>query len=121
MAGCNYSDVIECIQFAFVDFKFEFSANVSEVYCYYYYYYCFLLSFNALTLLVGIRKSIWLVKLSDEVLVWLSVWNEVQIVCLWSSCCHCIPKPHHFLPHLNPDWFYLSGTGLHRLSWKRSC
>jgi len=23
-----------------------------------------------------------------------------------------IPIPHHLLPHLNPDWFYLSGTGL---------
>jgi len=23
-----------------------------------------------------------------------------------------IPKPHCLLPHLNPDWFYLSGTGL---------
>jgi len=23
------------------------------------------------------------------------------------------------LPHLNPDWFYLSGTGLPRLSWKK--
>jgi len=22
---------------------------------------------------------------SDEVMVWLSVWNEVQIVCMWSS------------------------------------
>ena len=21
-----------------------------------------------------------------------------------------IPKPHHLLPHFNPDWFYLSGT-----------
>ena len=21
------------------------------------------------------------------------------------------PKPYHLLPHLNPDWFYLSGTG----------
>ena len=58
MAGFNYSDVIECIQFAFVDFKFEFSANVSEVYCYYYYYYYyFLLSFNALTLLVGHQEE----------------------------------------------------------------
>ena len=28
------------------------------------------------------------------------------------SCCHYIPKPHHLSPHLNPDWFYLSGTGL---------
>jgi len=23
-----------------------------------------------------------------------------------------IPKPNHPLPHLNLDWFYLSGTGL---------
>jgi len=23
------------------------------------------------------------------------------------------------LPHLNPDWFYFSGTGLATLSWKR--
>jgi len=28
-------------------------------------------------------------------------------------------KPHHLLPRLNPDWFYLSGAGLPRLSWKR--
>jgi len=27
--------------------------------------------------------------------------------------------PHNLLSHLNPDWFYLSGTGLPRLSWKR--
>ena len=37
-----------------------------------------------------------------------------------SSCwCHCIPEPHHLPPHLNPDWFYRSGVGLPRLSWKR--
>ena len=30
--------------------------------------------------------------LSDGVLVWLSVWSEVQIVCIWSSWCHCHPK-----------------------------
>jgi len=35
------------------------------------------------------------------------------------SWCHWIPKRHHLLPHLNPDWSYLSGTGLPRLSWKR--
>jgi len=29
------------------------------------------------------------------------------------------PKPHRVLPQLNPDWFYLSGTGLPRLFWKR--
>jgi len=31
---------------------------------------------------LGVRKSI---RPSDEVLVWLSVWSEVQIVCIWSS------------------------------------
>ena len=55
-------------------------------------------------------------KLSDEVLVWLSACSKVQIVCIWSSWCHCIPKPHNLLPHLNPDWFYLSSIGLCRLS-----
>ena len=30
-------------------------------------------------------------------------------------------NPGHLLRHLNPDWFYLSGTGLPRLSWKRGC
>jgi len=29
-----------------------------------------------------------------------------------------ILKPYRLLPQLNPDWFYLSGTGLPRLSWK---
>jgi len=31
-------------------------------------------------------------KLSDVVLAWLSVWSEVQIVIVWSSCCHCRPR-----------------------------
>jgi len=30
-------------------------------------------------------------KLSDKVLVWLSVWSEVQMICIWSSWCHCHP------------------------------
>jgi len=30
-------------------------------------------------------------KLSDEVLAWLSVWSKVQMVCIWSSWCHCHP------------------------------
>ena len=30
-----------------------------------------------------------------------------------------IPKPHRLLPHLHPDSFYLSDTGLARLYWKR--
>jgi len=29
--------------------------------------------------------------LSDEVLALLSVWSEVQMICIWSSWCHCHP------------------------------
>jgi len=34
-------------------------------------------------------------KLSDEVLAWLSVWGEVQMICVpvWSSWCNC----HHII------------------------
>ena len=58
---------------------------------------------HALTLLVGHQKEhLACKKLSDEVLVWLSVWSEVQTVCLWPSWSHCIPNAvHHLLPHLN--------------------
>ena len=55
---------------------------------------------------LGAGKSIRPIKLIDEVLMWLSVWSMVQIVCIWSSWCHCHPQnPHHLLPHLNPHWF----------------
>ena len=49
-----------------------------------------------------------------------------MVICLerGADCLHMVqlmplhPKSHHLLPHLNPDWFYLSGTSLPRLSWK---
>jgi len=43
-------------------------------------------AFNALTLLVG-RHEEHLVckKLSDDVLAWLSLWSEIQMICMWSS------------------------------------
>ena len=42
---------------------------------------------------LGSRKGFWYVKkiLSGEVLAWLSVWSEVQMICIWSSWCHCHP------------------------------
>jgi len=59
-------------------------------------------------------------KLSDEVLLWLpvSVWSEVQIVCMWFSWCHCHPKTLSSLASFKSRLVYLSGTGLPRLSWK---
>ena len=41
---------------------------------------------------LGNRKSTRPVKkLSDELLACLSIWNEVRMICLWSSWCHCHP------------------------------
>jgi len=57
---------------------------LAHISSYYYYYYYF--AFSALTLLVGHPKEhVVCEKLSDEVLAWLSVWSEVQIICIWSS------------------------------------
>jgi len=48
--------------------------------------YYSLLAFSALTLLVGWQEGHPACKnLSGEVLAWLSVWSEVQIICIWSS------------------------------------
>jgi len=44
------------------------------------------IAFNALMQLVGHQEEHPACKkLSDGVLVWLSVWSEVHIVCIWSS------------------------------------
>ena len=55
-------------------------------------------------------------KLSCGILVWLSLWGEVQI-CIWPSWCHCHSLS---LAPANPDWFYwyLPGTG--SLGWSRT-
>jgi len=43
----------------------------------------------------------------------------VQIVCIWSSCCHCIPKPRHSLASFNsrkvlPFWCRLTQVVLEK-------
>jgi len=51
-----------------------------------------LIAFNAFTLLVGCQDEHLAHKiLSDEVLVWLSVWSKVQILV------QLMPMPHHHL------------------------
>jgi len=43
-------------------------------------------AFSALRLLVGRQEEHSASKsFSDEVLVWLSVWSEEQMMCMWSS------------------------------------
>jgi len=44
------------------------------------------LAFSTLTLLTGHQEGHPACKkLSGEVLAWISVWSEVQIICIWSS------------------------------------
>jgi len=48
-------------------------------------------------------------KQSGGMLTWLFVWSDVQIFFAYgpsdATATHCL------LLQLNPDWFYLSGTG----------
>ena len=74
---------------------------------------CFV-TLDLLFLRHGVRKSIRSVK---NWVLRLSVCSEVQIVCIWSSWCHCIPRLHHI--SFQSRLFYLSDTVLPRLSWKR--
>jgi len=72
--------------------------------------FVFALLVSALTLLVGWQEGHPACKkLCGEVVcfVWLPAWGEVQI-CIWPSWyqCHSLS-----LAPVNPDWFYLSGTG----------
>jgi len=53
------------------------------------------------------------------VLVWLSVWSEVQFVCIWSSWCHCHPKAPSSLASLMsrlvlPFWYWLTQVVLEK-------
>jgi len=49
-------------------------------------------AFSALTLLVGRQEEHPACKrFSDQVLAWLSLWSEMQMMCIWSSWCHCHP------------------------------
>ena len=67
---------------------------------------------------LGIWKSIQPVKkFSDEVLVRLSVWSEVQIVCIWSSWCR--PKTPSSLASFKsrlvlPFWYWLTWVVLEK-------
>ena len=51
-------------------------------------------AFRALTLLVGRQEGHPACKTSLTAwwgTAWLSLWSEVQMICIWSSWCHCHP------------------------------
>jgi len=53
---------------------------------------CSTYAFSALTLLDGQQQGHPACKkLSGGALAWLSVWSAMQMICIWSSGCHCHP------------------------------
>jgi len=54
-----------------------------------FYIFICLQCFDAVGWVAGRASGLW--KLSGEVLAWLSVWSELQMICIWSSWCHCHP------------------------------
>ena len=65
----------------------------------------------------GRASGLW--KLSDEVLVWLYVGSEVQIACIWYSCCHFHTQTPSSLASFKSSLVLPFWYGLPRLSWKR--
>ena len=39
----------------------------------------------------AVQSPVSRVMLRRTVMAWLSVWSEVQMICIWSSWCHCYP------------------------------
>ena len=54
---------------------------------------------------------------TDEVLAWLSVWSEVQMIAYGSADATATPS---FLASAKFRMVYPSGIGLPRLSWKKA-
>jgi len=79
-----------------------------------------LFDFSDLTLLFGWQEGHPACKkLSDEVLMWLSVWSEVQIVCILSRWCHWYPKTPQSLASFKsrlvlPFWYRLTQVVLEK-------
>ena len=72
-------------------------------------------AFSALTLLVWhLAGKTWVMR------CWCGYLSAARcrLLAYCPADATAILKPHHHLPHLNPDWFYLSSTCLHRLFWK---
>jgi len=83
-------------------------------------YIDFTVFFSALTLLVGWQEGHPACKKTEwwgTGMVWLSVWSEARIICIWSSWCHCLPiiSCSSKIQNGLPFW-----CGFPRLSWKRS-
>ena len=107
---CMFCGVTKHIFFYFILFYFTF--------IFYFTFSCF----SALTLLVWHQEEhpactnwvmrCWCGYLSGARCRLLAAYGPADAT--------AVTKPNHLLSHLNPDWFYRSGTGLPRLFWKEA-
>ena len=79
-----------------------------------------LVAFSALTLLVD-RQNEHLACKHLVMRCWCGYLSAVmcRLFAYGLADATAITKPRRLSPHLNLDWFHLSGTRLPRLSWKR--
>jgi len=68
---------------------------------------------------LGVTEHLACEKLTDELLAWLSVWREVQMICIWSTWYYCHPVISCFIKI--QTGLNLPDAGLPRLPWKRGC
>jgi len=64
---------------------------------------------------LGVRKSVRLVEIEwwiNTVDVLICLERDADCFAYCPAYATAMPKPHHLVPHLNPDWFNLSGTHL---------
>jgi len=68
----------------------------------------------------GVRKSIQPVKI--VMWCWCGYLSGARgrLIAHGPADAAVIPKLHHLLHHINPERPYLSGTSVHKLSWKKS-
>jgi len=116
------SDLSQSIRLVCIICTLMFQTCIAYLFIYFCLYLLLILildNFSALTLLVGQQEGhLACKKSSDEVLVWLSVWSEVQMICIWSSWWHCHCIISCFIKIYNGSAF--SGASLPRLFWKRA-
>jgi len=63
----------------------------------------------------------WRINCFDEVLAWLYVWSEVQMICIWPGWCHCHPIISCFIEMQSglPFWCRLSEIVMEKRSLNR--
>jgi len=84
------SDLYAWLTFRLVQLKVQsYSSNNSAYICYRFISSLLLVQMCFDT--AGAEEHPACKKLSDMVLSRLSVWSEVQLICIWSSRCHCHP------------------------------